>query len=185
MKRQKVDQQNPQLVWGFKGRLLTATSISLGILVVLLAALLFVNRDIKTQALAIKTAKSDLKTRVQQLNDLARLREEANLAQPNLARLESAVPSRDGLFSVRRDIEGLAGRNNLAVSFDFGNENPKAGALGSINFELRLQGGDFGIRSFINQIESGYPFVKITALDMVREENDFIATVKGQISFGE
>ncbi len=169
----------------FKGRLLTATSISLGIFLTLLAALFFVNQDLKSQALAIKTAKSDLKTRVQQLNDLVRLREEAKLAEPNLAKLESAVPARDDLFSVRRDIEGLAGRNNLAVSFSFGNENPKTEALGSINFELRLQGGDFGVRSFISQIESGYPFVKITALDMVRQENDFIATVKGQILFSE
>lgn len=167
----------------FKSRLTINIAVALGILVVLLTALLLVSRDVQTVSTSIKTAKSDLKTRVQQLNDLARLREEAKQAEPNLAKLEAVIPDRDELFSVRRELEQLAGKNNLAINFAFGNENPKENNLGNINFELKLQGGDFSIRSFVGEIESSYPFVRITALDMVRQDNDFSATVKGQILF--
>ena len=166
-----------------KSRLTFNIAIALGISVLLLAALFLVGRDIQTKASGIKTAKSDLKTRVQQLNDLARLREEAREAQPNLMKLEAAIPNRDELFSVRRELEQLAVRNNLATAFTFGGENPGENNLENINFELKLQGGDFNIRSFVNEVERNYPFVKIMSLDMIRQENDFSAVVKGQISF--
>lgn len=168
-----------------KGRLIINIAVALGILIVLLFALFLVSRDVQTQALSIESAKSDLEGRIQQLDDLARLREEARTAGPNLARLEATVPNQDELFSVRRELEQLAGRNNLTASFFFGSEGQKENGLGSINFELKLQGGDFSIRSFVNEVESSYPFVKVAALDMVRQENDFSAAVKGQILFNE
>lgn len=168
-----------------KSRLIINIAVASGILIILLFALFLVSRDVQTQALSIKSAKNDLETRIQQLNDLARLKEEARTAGPDLAKLEAAVPDQDELFSVRRELEQLAGRNNLTVSFFFGSEGQKENGLGSINFELKLQGGDFGIRSFVDEVESSYPFVKITALDMVRQENDFSATVRGQILFNE
>lgn len=168
-----------------KSRLTINIVIALGILIVLLLALFLVSRDVQTQATNIKTAKSDLKTKAQQLNDLARLREEAKKAQPNLVKLEAAIPDRDELFSVRKELEQLAGSNKLVVNFTFGNEGPKENNLGNINYELKLQGGDSGIRSFVDEVESSYPFVRITALDMVRRETDFNATLKGQILFNE
>ncbi len=170
---------------GFRSQLTTNIIITLAVFVVLLTLLLLVMKDIKTQATTIKTAKNELKTRVQQLNDLARLREETKLAEPNLAKLEAAVPVKDELFSVRREMEQLAAANNLAVNFTFGNENPKEANLGSINFEMKLQGGDFNIRNFVNQVESKYPFVRITGLDMVRQENDFSASLSGKILFSQ
>lgn len=169
----------------FKGRFTITIAVTSGILIALLAALFIVGRDIQTQATTIKTAKSELKTRVQQLNDLARLRGEARIAEPNLAKLEATIPNRDDLFSVRRELEETAGRNNLAVNFAFGAENPRENNLGSINFDLRLQGGDFSIRSFIKNVEASYPFVRITGLDMVRQENNFSATARGKILFNK
>lgn len=169
----------------FKGRLTISVVVALGITIALLVALFLISRDIQTQATNIKSAKSDLKTRTQQLDDLARLREEARQAEPDLAKLETTIPNRDSLFSLRRELEQVAGSNNLTVSFAFGGENAQENNLGSINFEVRLGGGDFNIRSFINEIELNYPFVKITTLDMVRQENNFNATVKGQILFKE
>lgn len=168
-----------------KSRLTINIAVALGILTVLLFALFLVSRDVQTQASSIKSVKSDLKTRIQQLNDLAKLREEARTAEPNLAKLEAAVPDKDELFSTRRELEQLAGRNNLTVSFSFGSEGQKENGLGNVNFELKLQGGDFSIRSFVDEVESSYPFVKINALDMVRQENDFSATLKGNILFNE
>lgn len=168
-----------------KSRLKINIAVALGILAVLLSALFLVSRDAQTEALSIRTTKSDLKTRVQQLSDLARLREEAKTARPDLAKLEAAIPGKDELFSVRRELEQLAGKNNLAINFSFGSEGQKENGLGSINFELKLQGGDFSIRSFVDEIESSYPFVRITTLDMVRQENNFSANMKGQILFNE
>ena len=168
-----------------KSRLIINIAVASGILIVLLFALFLVSRDVQTEAASIKTAKSDLKTRVQQLNDLARLREETKTARPNSVKLGAAVPNKDELFSVRRELEQLAGKNNLTQNFSFGSEAQKEKGLGSINFELKLQGGDFSIRSFVDEVESSYPFVRIIALDMVRQENDFSATIKGQILFNE
>lgn len=168
-----------------KSRLTVSILIALGIIVVLLGALFLISRDVGIQALNIKSAKNDLKTRSQQLNDLARLREEAKLARPDLVKLEEAIPVRDELFSVRREMEQLAGSYSLAVNFAFGNENPKENSLASINFDIKLVGGDFNIRSFINKIESEHPFIKITSLDMVRQENNFSANLKGRILFKE
>ena len=54
-----------------KGRFIVNTAVALGILIVLLLALFLVSRDVQTQALSIESAKSDLETRIQQLNDLA------------------------------------------------------------------------------------------------------------------
>jgi len=168
-----------------KSRPIINIAVALGILTVLLLVLFLVSRDVQTQASSIKSAKSDLETRIQQLNDLARLREEAKIAEPNLAKLEATVPNKDELFSVRRELEQLANNSNLAISFAFGNENLKEDNLGSINFELKLQGGDFSIRNFVDEVESSYPFIKITTLDMVRQENNFSATLKGNILFNE
>lgn len=159
--------------------------VTLGILIILLIALFLASRDVQTEASSIKAAKDDLKTRSQQLNDLARLREESKLAEPSLVKLETIIPERDDLFSVRRELEQLAAANSLAVNFSFGNENPKEDNLGNINFEMKLTGGDFNIRNFINEVESNRPFVKINVLDMVRQENNFSATIKGQILFKE
>lgn len=170
---------------GFKSQFLINIGIAVGIVMVLLIALFLVGRDLQSQSMNIKTIKSDLKTRVEQLNDLAQLREDAKQAEPNLVKLEVAVPSRDELFSLRRGLEQLAARNNLAVNFSFGQENPKENNFSSINFELKLQGGDFDIRNFISQVESSYPFIRITALDMVRQENDFSTIVKGKIMFNQ
>lgn len=166
-----------------KSRLKINIAVALGILMVLSFALFLVSRDAQTEASNIRTTKSDLKTRIQQLNDLARLREEAKTARPNLAKLEAAIPNKDELFSVRRDLEQLAGKNNLAANFTFGGEGQKENGLGIINFELKLQGGDFSIRSFVDEIESSYPFVRVATLDMVRQENNFSAIMKGQILF--
>lgn len=168
-----------------KSRFIINIAVASGILLVLLISLFLVSRDVQTRATSIKATKSDLKTRVQQLNDLARLREEAKTARPDLVKLEAAIPKKDELFSVRSELEKLAGRNNLTENFSFGSEGPKEKGLGSISFELKLQGGDFSIRSFVDEVESSYPFVRITALDMVRQENDFSATITGQILFNE
>lgn len=168
-----------------KSRLIINIAIASGILVVLLISLFLVSQDVQTRATNIKTAKSDLKTRVQQLNDLARLREEAKTARPDLVKLEAAIPNKDELFSVRSELEQLAGRNNLTENFSFGSEGQQEKGLGSISFELKLRGGDFSIRSFVDEVELSYPFVRITALDMVRQENDFSATITGQILFNE
>lgn len=168
-----------------KSRLTINIAVASGILIILLFTLFLVSRDVQTQATSIRTAKSDLKTRTQQLSDLARLREEAGTARPNLVKLEAAIPNRDKLFSVRRELEQLAGKNNLAINFSFGGESQKKNNLGGINFDLKLRGGDFNIRSFVSEVESSYPFVKITTLDMVRQENDFSAALKGQILFNE
>ncbi|MBI2012993.1 MAG: type 4a pilus biogenesis protein PilO [Candidatus Colwellbacteria bacterium] len=169
----------------FRKRLTISVAVAAGITVALLLLLSLVGRDIQAQASNIKSAKDGLKTRVQQLNDLARLREEAKLAEPNLAKLKQAVPQRDELFSVRRELEQLAGNNNLAASFTFGSENPKEGSLGSINFEFKIQGGEYEVGSFINQVESRYPFVRINSLDMVRQENKFSSALRGKILFNE
>ncbi|MBI2012958.1 MAG: hypothetical protein HYS88_00685 [Candidatus Colwellbacteria bacterium] len=169
----------------FMSRLTINIAVTLGILVVILAGLFLAARDIQTQVTSIESAKSDLKTRVQQLNDLARLREEAKTAEPYLTKLQAAIPTRDGLFPVRRELEQIASRNSLAFNFSFGNENPKENNLGNINFETKLTGGDFNIRSFINEVESNYPFVRINTLDMVRQENNFSAVLRGNILFDE
>lgn len=168
-----------------KNRLIINIAVALGILIVLLFALFLVSRDVQTEAMSIRATKSDLKTRVQQLNDLARLREETKTARPNLVKLEAAIPNKDELFSVRRELEQLAGRSNLTQNFSFGSEGQKENSLGSINFELKLQGDDSSIRSFVSEVESSYPFVRITTLDMVRRETDFSSTLKGQILFNE
>lgn len=166
-------------------RLKINIAVALGILAVLSSALFLVSRDAQTEASHIRAAKNDLRTRIQQLNDLARLREEAKTARPDLAKLEAAIPNKDELFSVRRDLEQLAGKNNLATNFAFGSEGQEENSLGNINFELKLQGGDFSIRSFVDEIESSYPFVRIATLDMVRQENNFSAVMKGQILFNQ
>ena len=169
----------------FRKRLTISVAVAAGITVALLLLLFLVGRDVQTQAGNIKSAKDGLKTRVQQLNDLARLREEAKLAEPNLAKLKQTVPQRDELFSVRRELEQLAGNNNLAASFTFSSENPKENNLESINFELKIQGGEYEVGSFINQVESRYPFVRISSLDMVRQENKFSSALRGKILFNE
>ncbi len=169
----------------FRKRLTISAVAAAGIVFALFLFLLLVARDVETQAVNIKSTKDALKTRVQQLDDLARLREESKLAEPDLAELNQAIPKRDELFSARRELEQLAGSNNLAVSFRFGSENLKEGALGSINFELGVQGGDSDVRNFVDRVEAEYPFVRIATLDVVRQGDKFSATLKGKILFNE
>ncbi len=170
----------------FKTRFILSLALTLGLLSVLSLALFLVMRDINKQSSYVNLTKSDLKTRVRQLDSLVRLREEAKLAEPELPKLEQALPKKDELFVFRRQLDDLARQNNLTLGFNFGEE--KAGdlkGLKSINFDMTLHGDKDNILSFIKKIESGITFIKLKSFDMIRQENGFSASLKGEVLYNE
>jgi len=171
------------MIESFRRRLVFNLGILVFLLIVFISLIVFLGKDISQKAGYIAATRNNLNVRLRQLNDLARLREEAKVAEPNLIKLQTLTPTRDKTFSLPRRLEELARANNLGFSFAFGSENPPADNLGSINFNMTVEGSYQNILSFIRTIETGPYFMKISSFDIIRQESGFRALLGGSVFY--
>ncbi|HEY4498239.1 MAG TPA: hypothetical protein VJA63_01220 [Candidatus Paceibacterota bacterium] len=170
-----------------KKRLLFNIGLSLSFILFALVALVVLARDIKSQADYTTATRSELKLRLKEINELARLREEAKLAEPKLASLRGFFPKRDELFTFSDDLQSLARDNNLGLSFNFGSEEKgESGESGRAEFTSVVQGSYPGILKFIEGLEEIDYLANLVSFDIIAEgSNSYNATLKGEIFFSD
>jgi Tfp pilus assembly protein PilO len=142
--------------------------------------ILGLGRNIKTTATGIASIKQGFTTRSQQLSDLARLREEAKLADEKLPILRSVLPQKDKLFLFPQEIESLAIEKGVTTNFTFSKE-----VQGSADFTLAI-GGELGaIIKFIKYIEETMPFISFTDFDLTQTTDGYRTVLRGTLFFNE
>ena len=143
-------------------------------------ALLYLGNDIKGTAGEIVETRRDINTRQEQLNDLARLREEARAAAPRLEILEDALPERDELISLPDKLDSVAGEHDVLLRFSFGGDTEEG-----ISFQMTLEGSYANIVAFLGELEGEFFYIVPEEVDVILRDNRYIATLKGQVYFNE
>lgn len=154
--------------------------ISVGAVGVILIGLFLVGIDTKNVAKEVMETRAELKSRINQLNQLAQLREEARLAQSKMGSLENLLPKRDELFSFPTRVESLADSHGLSISFTFGNE-----AAGAINYSIVVQGPYGEIANFLDSVERDLSFMSVTNMDINAQGGVYRANISGKVFFDE
>ncbi len=141
--------------------------------------------DIKKQADYISTTRSELNLRLKEVNELARLREEANLAAPKTVILGELFLKRDELFVFPNVLRPIASDNGLGFSFNFRSEEPGEGdEPGRATFVSVVQGQFVGVRQFIEALEGLDYLANLTSFDIIAEGSGrYAATLNGEIFF--
>ena len=164
----------------FKKKLLIRVSIAAGIVAVFALFIILLNADINKRLVRIKEYKTELAIRTQTLAILAELQQEAKRAEPLMQELQSALPSRDELISLPRELEKIAKRNKVDFGFVFGQENPAQGnQAGTVRFTMTLAGTYQNLVLFLRELESSPYVVSIASIDVSRREKDTFAFATG------
>lgn len=162
----------------FSTRFALQVGITLGVLGVIATAIFFVGKDIRATTDQVLATRREVQSTIRQLSDLARLREEARIAEPRREVLEDALPRRDELFSFPDEIQALAAENDVSVSFAFGAEE-----AGSIGFSVNAFGPYGAVTRFINALEEEYLFINLSSFDIIASGNAYQGSVTGSIFF--
>jgi len=170
----------------FSFRFIANLSISLGAVFAIIAVIFYLGFDISTKSTFISDTQSKLLTRVLKLDNLAKLKEQERIADAALLKLNNALPKREVLFSVNRDLEGLAALRELGFSSKFGEEIAATEkSPGLIRLDISVQGSYDGIVNFMRDIESSSYFINILNFDIVRQGSRFNAFIGSDVFFND
>ena len=154
----------------FGSRLIYSLSITGGIVVFTVAVVLYLGIDIQKKVSAISEVHGEILFNISQVSDLSKLKGQEMEAQVALLKLNSALPQRDSLFGVSKDLGTFADARNLAFGSKFGEEiAPKDGNPGFIRVEMNVAGSYDDIIAFLKDIETSSYFINPFSLDLTAE----------------
>src|SRR3989344_8290602 len=170
----------------FKFRLVSTLSVALGAIVIIVIVVLYLGSDISRKADFISENQSKVLKASNDIGLLTKLKEQEKVADAAFFKLNNALPRRDALFSVSRDIGDMAKNRGLTFGSKFGEEvAPTKNKPGYIRVEMNTSGSYADIVSFIRDIESSSYFINLTSFDIVRQGSTFSALLNGQVSFSD
>ncbi len=164
----------------FKKRFATELSISLLILIALLAGIFFFKGNVNDYADKIVADRALLASRTASVADLASLRSQYNGPITNyLNVLHNIIPSYDELINLNQDLQSLAVQNRVGYGFSFSGETPKSGSggLGSISFSLSISSDN--LKSLTSFIKSLQGFRYLSSIDNISIKSDQANLVMG------
>ncbi len=170
----------------FHKKLIKRLSISLGIIVILGSLLWGLAKDIQNQARKVVTQRMEILRQSQSLSSLASFKKQFEKAQTLFSILENALPEKDRLLQLSRELEELARQNEVGFSFSFGSE--KAGTRtvpGEIEFVMSLSGVFRKILDFLVSLENSNFPISLDSLSFSRDigSGRITMTIKGRIFF--
>lgn len=170
----------------FKFRLISSLSVTLGVLLVIVIVVVYLGFDILSKARFISDTQAELFARVVNISNLTKLKEQERSADAALFKLNNALPKRDALFSVSRDLGDFARSRNLSFGSKFGEEvAPKEGKPGFIRLDMNVSGSYADLVAFIKDIEASSYFINPLNFDIVRQGTKFSAIINGEVFFSE
>ncbi len=169
----------------FRKRLIIATAVTLGLILVLGAAVFFLGADIQKRAEKISLTRADLSFRTKAIESLAELRSDFDKSKSYEAELKNMVPTRDQLVSFSRDFNVIANQNkiNLNLSFQGGGRTASETAtLQKTGFSITTQGSFDDLLNFLKAAVKSRYFIKTNSLDLTAQgENNFNIAINGQV----
>jgi hypothetical protein len=133
---------------------------------------------------------NDIKTKRGFVTDsslnLSLLVKQWNFVKDYTQQVSSLVPSKDNLVTFSKDINAIAQKNGVSLTFNFGTEGGTAttGVLGSISFSATADGPVNGILSFLRDVEGKYYSFKINILDMSKRSDTMSRlSISGQVFY--
>ncbi|HZX00860.1 MAG TPA: hypothetical protein VFE87_00455 [Candidatus Paceibacterota bacterium] len=168
----------------FRSRLIYGLSITGGIVIFIMAVVLYLGLDIREKTDVIAQAQGEILSRISQVSDLGKLKGQEKEAQVALLKLNSALPQRDSLFGVSRDLGVFAETRNLAFGSKFGEEvAPKDGKPGFIKVEMNIAGSYDNIIGFLKDIETSSYFINPFSLDLTKQGVGYTGVINSEIFF--
>jgi len=170
----------------FKFRLITTLSITLGVLLIIAIVVIYLGLDISAKADFVSDTQARLFARVVNISNLTKLKEQERTADAALFKLNNALPKRDSLFSVSRDLSDFARSRNLSFGSKFGEEvAPREDKPGFIRLDMNVSGSYADLVAFIKDIEASSYFINLLNFDIVRQGAKFSAVINGEVFFSE
>jgi hypothetical protein len=172
----------------FKKNLYLNIGLIVGFVIIFGVFYFLLRANIDHQVSVINDIKSKRNFVSQSAQNLALLVKDAPIAQQYAKKISSLVPTHDYLISsFSSDISNFAKRNNVSLSFVFGNETPSSGSsLGFISFSATMDGSWESIVNFLNDLENRYYSIKINSMDVNKvSDNQIRVSTSGHISFIE
>lgn len=168
----------------FKKRLFLNIGASLAVFAVLGVAMSLLGIDSKKNSDYIAEVNSGITDRRRAASDLARLKSQAEVAEPILNELISKIPNRDSLFAFSVYVKSLADKYNSTSSLKFGEET-KGDKFNNIRFSLNVQGDYSSVIRFLNDFESVPYFVNVLSFSIIRQGDRYSVVIDGNIMFRE
>jgi len=169
---------------GFKFRLISSLTVVLGVVLIVAVVMVYLAFDISQKAGFISETQAKLFKRVIDISNLTKLKEQERTADAAFFKLNNALPKRDSLFSVSRDLSEFARARGLSFGSKFGDEvAPKDGAPGFIILEMNTSGNYADLVAFIKDIEASSYFINLLNFDIVRQGTTFSAILNGEVFF--
>ncbi|MEK7555539.1 MAG: type 4a pilus biogenesis protein PilO [Patescibacteria group bacterium] len=168
----------------FKKKIILNIGVSLGIVLLLGAALFFLNSEIQNKVKQITEAKKGLNFRSQLSESITLLRNESEQVEPYLNDLENILITKDKLVNFSQDIKTIGQQNQINLNFSFGAETPKTkDEPGKIGLIITADGNLNNLISFLRGLENSKYFVKLNKLDLTKQGDKFKGILNGEIFY--
>lgn len=167
----------------FRRRLTILISISLGIIFVFSAAIVFLAYDIVNRTNRITSLRGELSSRREGIQSLASLRQDFEKSKIYSANLQNVLPTRDQLLKFSPDLNTIATQNKINFSSSLGNEERGENTkVGETSFNITAQGSFENLINFLKDVSnSRYP-LKFVSLDLVQDQkNEFKISLTGKV----
>ncbi|MDO8602145.1 MAG: hypothetical protein Q7R62_03445 [bacterium] len=160
----------------FKRRLMKELIIAFIGIALVIVIIIVLNFDINKRMDRIGERKSKAMLQAQSILILSELKKEAIQAKTDYILLQNALPTRDQLISLPRELEQIAKANNVELGFAFGNETPSTESQpGSIRFTISLGGGLDDLLDFMKAFEAHPYFINFSSVDLSKKEGSRFA----------
>jgi len=170
----------------FKFRLISTLSISFGAILIIVVVIAYLGFDVSSKASFISNSQGEILKSSGDIKLLTKLKEQEKIADVAFFKLNNALPKRDSLFSVSRDMSELAKNRGLSFSSKFGAEiSPTENKPGSISMNMNAIGSYTDVVAFTRDVEMSSYFINLVSLDIVRQGPSFNAILNGQVFFSD
>jgi Tfp pilus assembly protein PilO len=170
----------------FRSKIIYSLSITGVIVVFVLAVILYLGLDIRKKADSLSVVQGEAISRISKVSDLNKLKNQEKEAQVDLLKLNNALPRRDSLFEVSKDLAAFAQKRSLAFGYKFGEEvESKGGNPRFIRVGMNISGSYENILGFLRDIESSKYFINTSSLDLVQQNVGYTGIINSQIFFSD
>ncbi len=170
----------------FKSKLIYSLSITGGIVIFVLAIVLYLGLDIRKKADTIAGIQNQTLSYISKVNDLGKLKNQQKEAQSDLLKLNGALPKRDSLFEVSKNLDVFARARSLAFGYKFGEEVKfKDGNPGFVKVEMNVSGSYDNIINFLKDVENSKYFINSSSLDLTQQNVGYAGVINSKIFFSD
>jgi Tfp pilus assembly protein PilO len=171
----------------FQKKIIVQGSISFGLIFFLLLGIYYFGGRINNTSEQIGTIREELANRSRSINSLAALRSEYRTKViQNLNTMYSYVPTELQLINLRQELQLLAERLNLALTYSFQNESPADPSnLGQYNFRIDVTGNYDALVSLVNSLQHFRYLSTFSAFTLTQSEDKGSLSAKGTVFFKE